>query len=187
MGLKSDKARRSPVDGHYKSLITAQKMLDSPPMIDEQQQTSPSLLRHLAVMLYDSFLVIALIFVVNAIALGVTVKLSDGQQDVVDPLVGQILTVLCILIFFSAFWLKSGQTLGMQAWRIKLVRIGGGQPSLAQAVIRCFAAAPSAACLGLGYLWRLFDRNNRYWHDYLSGTELVLLPKPGKKMAESEG
>jgi hypothetical protein len=29
------------------------------------------------------------------------------------------------------------------------------------------------------------DRNNRYWHDYLSGTELILLPKEEKKEPES--
>ncbi len=34
--------------------------------------------------------------------------------------------------------------------------------------------------LGLGYLWCLVDRRGRYWHDYLSGTELILLPKREK-------
>ena len=38
----------------------------------------------------------------------------------------------------------------------------------------------SAACVGLGYLWCLFDRDKRYWHDILSGTRLVLLPKRQK-------
>ena len=47
-------------------------------------------------------------------------------------------------------------------------------------MIRCLGALLSAACLGLGYLWKLVDRNHRYWHDYLSGTRLVLLPKRGK-------
>ncbi len=149
--------------------------------IDEQQLPSPSLMRHLTSMLYDSLLVIALIFVVNALTLAVVVSLSNGEQEVVNPILGQALLILCMVAFFSAFWLKSGQTLGMQAWRIKLVRIDGGKPSFAQALLRCFGAAVSAGCLGMGYLWKLVDRNNRYWHDYLSGTELKLLPKQKKK------
>lgn len=148
---------------------------------DEQQLPSPSLMRHLTSMLYDALLVIALIFVVNALALAAVVRLSNGEQEVVNPILGQFLLVLCMIAFFSVFWLKSGQTLGMQAWRIKLVRIGGGRPSLLQALLRCFGAALSAGCLGMGYLWKLVDRNNRYWHDYLSGTELKLLPKQEKK------
>jgi uncharacterized RDD family membrane protein YckC len=131
-------------------------------------------------MLYDTLLVVALIFVINALALAVLVKLSGGEQTVVGAHLAQVLTLIGLIGFFSAFWLKSGQTLGMQAWRIKLVTFEGDNPNVRQAVIRCLAAMLSAACLGLGYLWCLFDRNDRYWHDYLSGTELILLPKPDK-------
>ena len=142
-----------------------------------EQLPSPSLARHLVSMVYDGLLVIALIFVVNGLALGVVVQLSGGEQEVLNPHIGQALFVLCLIGFYSAFWLKSGQTLGMQAWRLQLVAIDGGPLRFSQALLRCACAALSAACLGLGYLWKLVDRNKRYWHDYLSGTELVLLPK----------
>lgn len=159
--------------------------------VSKRLQPAPSLLRHFAAVIYDSFLVIALIFVVNGIALAVTVKLSGGEQDVVNPLLGQCLTVLSILAFFSAFWLKNGQTLGMQAWRLKLESTDGGNPKLYQAVIRCVAATLSAGFFGLGYAWRLLDRNQRYWHDYASSTQLILLPKAesknqGKPQTEQE-
>lgn len=150
-------------------------------MTEQHKRNAPSLLRHLTAMLYDSLLVIALIFVINAIALGIVVKLSGGEQEVVGPWLGQLLFIVSIVGFYSTFWLTSGQTLGMQAWRIKLLAIDGGKPSLWQAVKRCVGAAISVACLGMGYWWRLFDRKQRYWHDYLSGTELVLLPKKEKK------
>ena len=85
-----------------------------------------------------------------------------------------------------SFWRKNGQTLGMQAWRIKLVDEDGAPPGTGRSVLRCLAAMVSAGCLGLGYLWCLVDRDGRYWHDYLSHTQLVLLPrrrkeKPSKK------
>ncbi len=146
-------------------------------MTNACQRAAPSLLRHLTSMLYDGLLVLALVFVVNALALLAVVKISGGEQQVVGPYLGQLLFILSIVGFYSTFWITNGQTLGMQAWRIKLVTFEGGRPSLWQALRRCVGAAISLACLGMGYWWRLFDRNQRYWHDYLSGTELVLLPK----------
>ena len=67
------------------------------------------------------------------------------------------------------------------AWRIKLVDYSGNVPGAGRGVVRCLGALFSALCLGLGYLWCLIDRNHRYWHDYLSRTELILLPKRPRK------
>jgi uncharacterized RDD family membrane protein YckC len=149
-------------------------------MTENEKAPSPSLLRRLTAMLYDSFLVIALVAVVNGLALGLVVKVSGGDQQLLGAHVVQAVTVLCIVSFFTLFWRKNGQTLGMQAWRIKVVDSQGRPPNALKAILRCFGASLSAACLGLGYLWCLVDRNGRYWHDYLSGTELVLLPKRTK-------
>ncbi len=152
-------------------------------MTDTDTPSSPSLLRRLAAMFYDTFLVLALVAVVNAIALIVLVRTSSGEQEVLGAHLVQLLTTLSIIGFFSLFWIKNGQTLGMQAWRIKLVDFEGNPPSAGKAIARCCGAFLSAACLGLGYLWCLVDRNHRYWHDYLSRTELVLLPKVSNKKA----
>jgi uncharacterized RDD family membrane protein YckC len=149
-------------------------------MTATEEKYSPSLPRRLTAMLYDTFLVIALAGVVNALALGVVVWATGGKQQVLNAHVVQILTVLCTVGFFSVFWVKSGQTLGMQAWRIRLVDFEGKPPTAGKAIVRCLGAFLSVACLGLGYLWCLVDHNKRYWHDYLSGTELILLPKPDK-------
>lgn len=149
-------------------------------MTATEEQSSPSLPRRLTAMLYDTFLVIALAGVVNALALGVVVRATGGEQQVLNAHVVQILTVLSTVGFFSVFWLKSGQTLGMQAWRIRLVDFEGNPPTAGKAIVRCLGAFLSFASLGLGYLWCLVDHNKRYWHDYLSRTELILLPKPDK-------
>lgn len=149
-------------------------------MTATEEQSSPSLPRRLTAMLYDTFLVIALAGVVNALALGVVVRATGGEQQVLNAHVVQILTVLSTVGFFSVFWLKSGQTLGMQAWRIRLVDFEGNPPTAGKAIVRCLGAFLSFAPLGLGYLWCLVDHNKRYWHDYLSRTELILLPKPDK-------
>jgi uncharacterized RDD family membrane protein YckC len=128
-------------------------------------------------MLYDALLVVALVLVVLALALGVAVNLLGSEEHVLGSHATQGLIAASVVGFFTLFWLKDGQTLGMQAWRVKLVRFDGGRPNLGNALLRCLGAALSASCLGAGYLWCLVDRRGRYWHDYLSRTELVLLPK----------
>lgn len=146
-------------------------------MTPDTAPDKPSLLRHVAAIVYDSLLVIALVAVVNALALGMLVQISGGQQNVLPPLCVQLLTAASLCSFFCLFWRKRGQTLGMQAWRIQLVDANGQPPGIGKGLLRCIGATFSIACLGLGYLWRLVDRKQRYWHDYFSQTELILLPK----------
>ena len=164
-------------------------MVNLPPMTDSAPRQSPFLLRRLAAMVYDTLLVAALIFVVMFIVLPVYSLLtgSHDSESVVqlDREIVWLVFLFTPMLFFCVFWLKNGQTLSMQAWRIKLVDFSGAPPGARQVILRCIGAGLSAACFGLGYLWCLVDRNGRYWHDYLSGTELILLPKPEKKKTSS--
>jgi len=150
-----------------------------PPM--NESLPAPSLLRHLLAMVYDALLVIALVFVVYALALGVQVALLGSGNNVLSPLLGRLLFAVSVTGFYCAFWLRSGQTLGMQTWRIRLVSSDGKPLRFSQALLRCAGAAVSILFLGLGYWWRLLDRKQRYWHDYLSGSHLVLLPKSSRE------
>lgn len=149
----------------------------------EHTRVAPGLLRRLAAIVYDTFLVIPLIMVSVASAMGLRLLLGSSADELVPPWVVQSIAIVACIGFFSVFWLKNGQTLGMQAWRIKLVASQGNELSFGRTVTRCGSALLSAACLGLGYLWCLVDKRRRCWHDYLSGTELVLTPKKTKKKA----
>jgi uncharacterized RDD family membrane protein YckC len=136
-------------------------------------------------MLYDTLLVLPLIMLSVAILLGVRTLIlgAPGEGEVVqaDANLVRLAAVATVVGFYCWFWIKNGQTLGMQAWRIKLVTFSGEPPGARASLIRCLGALLSAACLGMGYLWCLVDRRGRYWHDYLSQTELILLPKREKK------
>ena len=162
-------------------------------MTDSTATSSPFLLRRLAAVLYDTLLVLPLIMASVALFMGARTLLwepaAGDAAAQLDANAVRLVALVCTSGFFCACWIKSGQTLGMQAWRIKLVTFAGDTPSIRQGVTRCCAAMLSAACLGLGYLWCLVDRNDRYWHDYLSGTELILLPKrekSGKKIPQAK-
>ncbi len=157
----------------------------------DENLPSPFILRRLMAILYDTFLVLPLIMMSVAVALGLQrafVSLAGGTAEpaALHPLLVQGLAIFTTTVFFSIFWLKNGQTLGMQAWRIKLVSFNGDSPSAAACVVRCLGATVSALCLGLGYLWCIVDGRGRYWHDYLSRTELLLLPKKSAKAVSVE-
>jgi uncharacterized RDD family membrane protein YckC len=160
-------------------------------MNDESSSPSPSLLRRLAALLYDILLVVPLVMLSVALFMGArTLLLGPPAENTVVQLDANLVRLVAfatVATFFCGFWLKSGQTLGMQAWRIKLVSTDGGQPSAGQAILRCFGALVSAAAFGLGYLWCLVDRNDRYWHDYLSRTRLIMVPKRNRDVKKSSG
>ena len=158
-------------------------------MTETTQIERPSLLRRLAAIVYDTFLVLPLVMVAVAVGLGLRTALGiapydDSRVSILDASLVQIIELSTVIAFFCYFWLKNGQTLSMQAWRIKLVNSAGGEIKFYQAVVRALGATLSALCLGAGYWWCLIDKHGRTWHDYLSGTELVLLPKKEKVKKE---
>lgn len=82
--------------------------------------------------------------------------------------------VLLFILYNTYFWVKSGQTLAMKTWRLRLVDAETHRPlRLSQAVLRACLAWASLAWLGLGFLWPLVDKKRRTWHDIFSHTEIV--------------
>jgi uncharacterized RDD family membrane protein YckC len=89
----------------------------------------------------------------------------------------QIVLLLELLAFYYYFWSKDGQTLGMTAWRIKLVDTHGQPPSPRQIGLRMLAFPLSIISLGVGYLWFYVGARKQTWHDRLSDTMVVYIPK----------
>ena len=147
--------------------------------------TPASTYRHILAIFYDSILLIPVLMLSASLVLGISTAIFSFQtQDngVPEPsiILRQVVFAFTIFAFFSWFWMKSGQTLGMQAWRIRLISMDGTRVKLKQAVIRFIGATVSLGFGGLGYFWPLFDSQGRTWHDILSGTRLILLPKRQK-------
>jgi uncharacterized RDD family membrane protein YckC len=144
---------------------------------------SAGLWRRLAALLYDAFLVFAIWMVMGFgmqfIVGPNTNHLVDGRVQT-DPVLSVILFVAMVCSaagFYIWFWMRTGQTLGMIAWRIKAVSRSGGLMTLQQGVLRWVLAWPAFFVLGAGYLWRYIDANGDALHDKYSGTRVVLLPK----------
>lgn len=160
-------------------------MTDATETTDKLQDDWPraGLLRRLAALLYDSFLVLA-IWIVIAFILELIVgtnsnQLVDGRVQT-DPLFDAILFLLMVASssgFYIWFWTQSGQTLGMIAWSIKLEANTGGLINIQQGAIRYLAAWPAFFILGLGYLSLYLDGKGDAAHDKISASKVVLLPK----------
>lgn len=148
----------------------------------------PSLLRRLAAMFYDFVLALALSLGVTAVIVAIRVAVDGAEQVRAGGRalhggysVAVFISVLIVqLVFFAYFWSRNGQTLGMQAWRIRIDSPDNQPISFKTACWRWCLAWVSAAVAGLGYIWALFDRQNRTWHDRWSHTQTVLLPKKSR-------
>jgi uncharacterized RDD family membrane protein YckC len=150
--------------------------------------TPAPLWRILAAMAYDSILVIAIWMVVTFIILsffGVeNARTLEGEAVVLDPIYKNITFTAMIVsawAFYGWFWTHSGQTLGMQAWRIRVVSKQGQPITVAQSVVRFGAAMVSWLLLGIGYWMMLFNSEKETLHDKVSNTRLVSVPLMEKK------
>jgi uncharacterized RDD family membrane protein YckC len=132
-----------------------------------------SLLRRIGAILYDSILMIALLF------LATIPFLAASSDEAVEPetLAHQLVLAAVIYAFLVGFWCKRGSTLGMLAWGLRVESDDGGLPSIGQASIRFFASILSWLPAGLGFLWQLWDKEELTWHDKLSKTRLMHYPK----------
>ncbi len=141
---------------------------------------APGLARRLAAMVYDGLLMLAVVL----LAIGLTLPLSGGEAIGLQPGAARTLLQVWVLgvvfAFFGGFWTHGGQTLGLKAWRMQVVGRDGGPLRWRDAALRFVWAIPSIGLAGLGLLWMVFDRERLAVHDRLSGTRLVLVPKPPK-------
>ena len=123
--------------------------------------TAPSLIKLGACLLYELLTVIAIVFVSASLFLWIAGDATYG----VKRLLLQVFLWLTIGAYFVRCWLKSGQTLAMQAWKLKLGTDSGQLLSLRFAILRYLLATLSFILCGLGFLWAIVDRQHLFLHD----------------------
>lgn len=141
--------------------------------------------RRIAAMVYDSLLVSAIALVITGLYHGVVNNWLLGHTEApvgFNPWLSSLI-VMIIFFFFAHCWGHNGQTLGMQAWRLRIQstdKAANGSVrhiTLIQSLLRFMVAIPALGLGGLGLLWVIVDRQKKSWHDRYSQTEIVLLPK----------
>lgn len=142
--------------------------------------TTISLLRRLGAMFYDFLL------------FGATVLIAGG---ILNTIVSQVLglteipprSTLANLLFFIEvlmvygllgwFWTHGGQTLGMRAWKIKVVTFENKPLNWQHVTVRFIVSIVSLLAFGVGFIISLFDPKKLTWHDRYSRTKLIYAPR----------
>ena len=85
------------------------------------------------------------------------------------------LQTLLGIAYFCYFWSSygKGQTVGMRALNIKVVKTDGSQLDLVGAFLRYIGLFISILCFFVGVIWAAFDAQKQGWHDKIAGTYVV--------------
>src|SRR5687768_3524120 len=108
--------------------------------VPTERLPSAGVLRRLGAMFYDLLLVVAVLIVLTSLML----PLAGGEAVTVGPYSKwkhgfQLLELVVIIIYFGVPWTRSGQTLGMQAWRLRVEREDGARLGWADVLKRLAA------------------------------------------------
>ncbi len=155
--------------------------------INYSQFPRAGFIRRLASWVYDFLLAFAVYMVAGAVSFGMFGAMThwgfiemNGHQHLIDVQQNSLLYSVLIYgwnicwvgYFFVYFWARSGQTLGMKAWRLRVQNQDGTLISKTTGVKRLLPTL-----LGLGNLAVIVDRKNKLsLQDRITHTEVVLLP-----------
>ena len=138
------------------------------------EYTHPSLFRRLAAIIYDSILLVAIVMICF---IPVPILSESFRQSVAGKLLLQVYILLILFVFYGWFWTHRGQTLGMRAWRIMVVKNDGSGLTWAVAFKRFLICCVSVGAFGLGLILCLFHPKNMSFHDLYSGSKLIMVEK----------
>ena len=148
-----------------------------------QSLVHAGLFRRLAALVYDALIVIAILFLASAIAMLVVVLIMGSaaiteQNVLVENPIYFAWLIFCWFYYYSWCWQRGGQTLGMKAWRLKLVSNDGDKISYKNALLRFLSAL-----FGLANFWLLVS-GKRGWHDILSHSNITSIEIPSTSSYE---
>ena len=117
---------------------------------------------------YDFFLLLGVWFLVGSIALW----LNGGNT--LNPALGMLIVFLSGWAFYAYFWIKNGQTLGMQVWKFRIINSDKSQDkiTLKQTFLRYTVNCGMLALLGMPLFLIYVDSKKLAINDILSKTKL---------------
>lgn len=152
-------------------------MSESP--VRAQGSKGVSLWRRLAAMVYDGMVLVCLVFIAWQ-----PVPLVPDEQWPEWLSRGWRLAYLGLVVygFYGWFWVHGGQTIGMRAWKFRVVDESSGPDGTVtvgwrQALLRLAVSCLSWTAVGLGFLWSIWDPERRAWHDIASRSRLEMDPR----------
>lgn len=128
----------------------------------------------IATFVYDLFILAAL-----SMALAAIYTLIAGEafhEKAITRLLFQLNWFIMVSAYYVISWQRAGQTIGMRAWRIKVVGLNNIALSWQDCWKRLGASVINALLLNLGWLGYLLPAGKSLT-DHLSHTQIERLPK----------
>ena len=100
------------------------------------------------------------------------VSLARDVQSGLPRTIFQVYLLSVCGAYFVFCWARTGQTLPMKTWRMRVVTAQGGALSVGRAFRRYLLAVPCMLS-GISLLWVPLDRERQFLHDRLAGTRIV--------------
>jgi len=122
--------------------------------------------------IYETLICIAIAMLVTLVFIAIFGDATIGIKRTVL----QLILWLSIGVYFVQSWVKTGQTVAMRAWRLKLVQRHQEALTLQQAALR-YVLSTLLMLTGISIVWALFDQEGFFLHDRLLGTRIVELAK----------
>jgi uncharacterized RDD family membrane protein YckC len=124
--------------------------------------------RRLAAGVYDLFPLAALWMLGAALWLALS---GGGPVAPGNPFFRAYLLAIAFA-YYGVSWRRGGQTVGMRAWRIRVMTADGRPLAWSATALRFAVAVLGIACFGAGLWWSLLDPDKRMWHDLAAGTRV---------------
>ncbi|MEO8299886.1 MAG: RDD family protein [Burkholderiales bacterium] len=163
-------------------------------MSEAPAAVAPTLRRRLACALYEGVVLFGVCLIPAVFSTLFDHLLGPGAAS---RWAAQLTGFLCFGLYFVWLWTRTGQTLPMQTWRIKLVTVADGRllrwPQAAWRYTLCWLWVAPAVLVSLWAGWAkwqmvaacgiwmllygalaLLHRDRQFLHDRLAGTRLVM-------------
>ncbi len=138
--------------------------------------TPPSLLRLASCLLYEVLTILAILFVGAVVFV---VLFGDATHGLKRFLLQMFLWGM-LGAYYVRCWTTSGQSLAMQAWKIRLVDQYNQRLDLIHACKRYVMASLSLVLFGLGFAWAILDKRHAFLHDRLLQSKIIAMTVSAK-------
>lgn len=108
-------------------------------------------LKRILAFCYDLFLIIPLMMIVALIWLPFNNGIAIEPGNPLYPFMISSSTVLTPILFYTYFWYKGGQTLGMTSWRLRVVNLAGNSLTIKQSATRAVLLILSLTFILVGF------------------------------------
>jgi uncharacterized RDD family membrane protein YckC len=121
-------------------------------------------------LVYELLTIIALSLVFAGVFYAVFGDATEGLKRLFQ----QLFLWAIIGAYYFWCWTKTGQTIAMQAWHLKVVADNNLSLSKQMACMRYVLASLSLLLFAFGFLWASIDRDRLFLHDRLLKCKVVI-------------